>query len=132
MGTGFGKARRTMIRLLAILAVAFFLPTGMALGHGGDTSPGHHDEEAPAKSGSATSGKDKRPGSSGKDVKGSAKSSSDDEEASPAGATGGSGGGGNPVPHFIALVGLAAIGTGVIIFRRNRAGHATQPGQPAP
>jgi len=121
-----------MIRFLAILAFSFILPTGTALGHGGDTSPGHHDEEAPAKSGSATSGKDRRPGASGKDGKGPAKSPSDDEEASPAGATGGSGGGGNPVPHFIALIGLAAIGTGVIIFRRTRAGHTAQPGQPAP
>lgn len=121
-----------MIGLLAILAVSFILPTGTAFGHGGDTSPGHHDEEAPAKSGSASNGKDKRPGTSGKDSKGSAKSPSDDEQASPAGTTGGSGGGGNPVPHFIALVALAAVGTGVIIFRRNRAGHVAQPGQPAP
>jgi len=117
---------------LVALTVAVLLPAGTALGHGGETGPGHHDDEVPAESQSPGKGKT---GDSRKPGKASGESASDDTQASPTAATGGSGGSGgegNPVPHFIALVALAAIGTGVIVFRRTRTGHTSGPGQSVP
>jgi len=129
------RLRKIPFGFLVALTVAVLLPAGTALGHGGETGPGHHDDEVPAESQSSDKGKAGDSRQSGKAGKASGESASEDTQISPAAATGGSGGSGgdgNPVPHFIALVALAAIGTGVIVFRRTRTGHTSGPGQSVP
>lgn len=108
--------RTGLLRLLVILAVGVLLPAGPAVAHGGETGPGHHEDDAVTKPAGGETETDRAKGADPeKEVV--------ESDAAPAGGEtsgGGSGGGSSPVPHFIALVALAAVGTAVIFFRRSR------------
>lgn len=127
--------RVVLYSLSAMLVAASLLPAGSALGHGGETGPGHHDDDVPGKQ----SQSDGATGTKGGASDGSAGTSAREGGGKPAvdgqptsgtatRASDASGTGGSPVPHFIGLVVLAAIGTGVLIFRRNRQRHAAESG----